>query len=100
MSWARSPPKECPMTTGFFASCRHRVVVVGDLLDPLAGEHLRVGVGLLDRLGVVGPAGRQRGEAGLLEHRGPSVPAGGKQPEAVDEDDRRPAGRVRPLDLL
>ena len=34
--------------------------VVGDLPDRLLGEHLGVGVGLVDRVGVVGPAGRER----------------------------------------
>ena len=89
------------MTTGFLSSLRDDLVeVVGDLADGLVGEHLGVRVGLLDRLGVVGPAGRQRRVAGLLEDRRPAVPAARQQPQAVDEHDRLQAGRVRARDLL
>ena len=45
------------MTAGFFVSSPIDVrEVVGDLADGLVREHLRVRLGLLDRLGVVGPA--------------------------------------------
>ena len=46
--------------------CR-TALVVGDLTDPLAGEHLGMLSGLGDRLGIVGPARRQRHVAGLLD---------------------------------
>ena len=78
----------------------HRGEVVGDLSDGLVGEDLGVGVGLLDRVGVVGPAGRERRVAGLLEDRRPAVPAAGQQPEAVDEDDGLQPGLVGTIDLL
>jgi len=74
--------------------------VVGHLPDGLVGEDLGVGVGLLDGLGIVGPAGRQRRVAGLLEDRRPAVPAAGEKPEPVDEDDGLKAGLVGTVDLL
>ena len=77
-----------------------RVEVVGDLADGLVREDLGVGVGLLHRVGVVRPARRQRGVAGLLEQRRPAVPAARQEPEAVDEDDRRQTGPVGAVDLL
>ena len=83
------------MTTGLLVELADDLVeVVGDLADGLVGEHLGVGVGLLDGLGVVRPARRERGVAGLLEERRPAIPAARQQPEAVDEDDGR-AGRSR-----
>ena len=89
------------MTAGFLVELAdHLGEVVGDLADGLVGEDLGVRVGLLDGLGIVGPAGRQRRVAGLLEDRGPAVPAARQQPQAVDEDDRLQARRVGALDLL
>jgi hypothetical protein len=78
----------------------HLGVVVGDLPDGLVREDLGMGVRLGDRLGIVGPAGRERRVAGLLEDGGPAVPAARQQPEAVDEHDGRLAGSVRALDFL
>ncbi len=72
--------------------------MVGDLPDRLAGEDLRVGVGLLDRVGVVGPGQGDRRVARLLEVRGPPVPAARQEPQAVNEDDRDAARGVRSLD--
>ena len=72
--------------------------VVGDLADTLVGENIRVGVGLGDCLGIVGPAGLNRDVAGFLEQRGPAVPARGQQP-AVHEHDWGVPGGVRALDL-
>ena len=57
--WASRPPKEWPITAGFGVErADHLAEVVGDLPDGLAGEDLGVGVGLLDGVGVVGPARR------------------------------------------
>src|SRR5258705_136149 len=53
----------------------HAGEVVGHLADRLAREDLRVRVRLLHGLGIVGPAGRQGRVAGLLEERGPAIPA-------------------------
>jgi hypothetical protein len=48
-----------------------------------------------------GAASRQQEHAaGLLEQLGPAIPAAGRQPEPVDEDDRRLLTGVSPLDLL
>jgi len=55
-----------------------RFLVVGDLADTLAREHLRVLFGLGDRLGIVGPARGQRHVANLLEQCHPAVPARGQ----------------------
>src|SRR5207244_4873236 len=50
-------------------------IVVGDLLDHLAGEHRRVAPGLRHRLRVVGPDRRERRVPGLLEECPPPVPS-------------------------
>src|SRR5215469_16618975 len=76
-----------------------RLLVVGDLADPLASEYLRMRSGLIDRLGVVRPAWRQCHVAGLLEQRYPAVPARGEQPEPVNEDNGCGFRGVRALDL-
>jgi hypothetical protein len=68
--------------------------VVGDLPDRLAGEHLGMLGRLLDRLGVVRPAGGQGHIAVVLEQLGPAVPAVGQQPQAMHEHHRRAAGLV------
>src|ERR1700694_295307 len=52
----------------------HFRVMVGNLSDGLTGEYLRVLVGLVHRLGVIGPSRRERRVAGLLENRGPAIP--------------------------
>ena len=49
--------------------------VVGYLSNRLVCEDFRLGVGLLDGRGVIRPPGCQRRIAGLLEERGPAVPA-------------------------
>src|SRR6476646_8528662 len=77
--------------------CGH---VVGDLADGLVGEDLRMGLGLVDRVGVVGPTGGDRRVAGGGEVVGPAVPAAGQEPEAVDEDDGFAARGVGAVDLL
>jgi hypothetical protein len=74
--------------------------VIGDLADRLAGERMRMGLGLLDRLRVVRPPGCHCHVAALLEEGRPAVPAVRKQPQPVDEDDRWLAGDVRLLALL
>src|SRR4051812_39496938 len=74
--------------------------VVGDLLEGLLGEDVRVRARLLDRLGVVGPIGGQCRVSLLLEVLDPVVPAARQQPEPVDEHNRRPVTRARLLDLL
>ena len=63
-------------------------VVIRDLLDPLVGKDLRVLLGLLDGVRVIGPARRERGVALLFEQRSPAVPTAGEEPQAVDEHDR------------
>jgi hypothetical protein len=78
----------------------HLGEVVGHLADRLAGEHLGVRPRLSDGFGIIRPPRRQCREAGLLEDGGPALPAAGQQPEAVDEDDRRPVGRVGAFDLI
>jgi hypothetical protein len=74
--------------------------VTGDVADRLAGEHGRVDPGVGDRRRVVRPARGHRRVAGILDVVDPAVPAAAEQPQAVDENDRRAAGRVRPLQLL
>ena len=74
--------------------------VIGDLLQGLLGEDVRVRTGLFNRCRIVWPVRRQRRVAGLLEEVRPVVPAARQQPEAVDEDDRRRRRRIRALDLL
>jgi hypothetical protein len=74
--------------------------VIGDLSHRLVGEDLGVLLRFVDRVGIVGPARRERGVAGLLEHDAPAVPTAGEQPEAVDEHDRVPPRLVRLVDLL
>jgi len=78
----------------------HVAEVVGDLPDTLAGEHLGVLVRVLDGAGIIRPARREGGIAGLLEHRTPAIPAGRQQPEPVDEDDRSELRSIGFLDLL
>jgi hypothetical protein len=74
--------------------------VVGHLADRLAGEDLGMCLGLLDRLGVIRPARRQRHEAVLLEQRRPAIPATRQQPQTVDEHHRSTPGGVGLLALL
>ena len=73
--------------------------VVGDLLQGLLGEDVRVRTGLFNRCRIVWPVGRQRRVTGLLEEVRPVGPAARQQPEAMDEDDRSGAGGVCRLDL-
>src|SRR5260370_17122155 len=75
-------------------------VVIGDLLNPLAGKDLRVVMRLCDGLRVIWPAGRERGVALLFEERAPVVPTAGEQPQAVDEHDRLLPLPVVPVDFL
>src|SRR4029453_2701052 len=63
--------------------------VVGDLLQRLLGENVRVRAGLLDGLRIVRPVRGERRIARLAEKLPPGVPAARQQPEAVDEDDGR-----------
>jgi hypothetical protein len=74
--------------------------MVSDLADGLAGEHLGMGRGLLDRLGVVGPARGQGHIAIVVEDLRPAVPAAGQQPQAMDEHHRLAAGLVGALAML
>lgn len=62
-----------------------------DIADGLAGEHLRMGFGLLNGERVIWPARREGDEIVLLEERGPPIPARRQQPQAMDEDDRSTA---------
>src|ERR1700716_2268385 len=63
-------------------------------------EHLGMFVGLVDRFGIIGPSRCDRVLARLVENGGPAVPAMGKQPQSVDEDDWRASARVRVIDLI
>ena len=88
--WASRPAERVPDHRRLLVQrLDDRRVVVGHLSDRLVGEDFGVCLGLLDGLRVVGPPGSQRGVAGVGEDGGPPVPAARKQPEAVDEDDRR-----------
>src|SRR5713101_2262744 len=77
----------------------HLCVVIGDLSNRLVGENLGMSIRLFDGVWVIGPPRLDRRVAGLVENRGPSVPAAGQQPEAVDEDHGSLASRVCILDL-
>src|SRR5438045_1468309 len=74
--------------------------MVSDVSDGLVGEDFGMLVGLLDRLGVIGPSGCERCVAGLIENRRPAVPAMGQQPETVNEDDRCASAGVGLIDLI
>jgi hypothetical protein len=56
--------------------------------------------GLLDRLGVVRPAGGQRHIAVVLEQLRPAIPAARQQPQAVDEHHWLAASLIGALALL
>jgi hypothetical protein len=75
------------------------VLVVRDLVDPLAGEHLGVLSGLGDRVGVVRPSRCHRDVTGLFEEGHPPVPARGQQPEPMNEDNGGRVGGVGTVDL-
>jgi len=75
-------------------------VVIRGLLDALVGKDLRVVLGLLDGVRVIGPAWRERGVALLFEQLAPAVPAAREEPQAVDEHDRLLPLRVGAVDLL
>src|SRR6266571_3262112 len=75
-------------------------VVIRDLLDALVGEDLRIFLGLLDGVRVIGPARRERRVALLFEKRAPVVPAAREEPQAVDEHDRLLPLRVGVVDFL
>src|SRR5205823_12906067 len=77
----------------------HIANMVCDLTDLLPGEDLWMGPRLPDGLRVVGPTGRHRREAGLLEKRGPAVPAACEQPQPVDEHNGSTPRRVRRVNL-
>jgi hypothetical protein len=76
------------------------VEVIRDLPDGLVRHDLGMRVRLADGFGVVGPPRRERRVAGLLERRGPAVPAAREQPQAVHEHDGSQTCLVRPRDLL
>ena len=73
--------------------------VVGNLLQRLLGEDVRVRPRLVNGFRIVWPVRRERHVTGLLEEVRPVGPAARQQPEAVDEDDRSGAGGVCRLDL-
>jgi hypothetical protein len=99
--WVSSPPKECPIRAGFFLSLPDHVAeVISNLPDTFVGEDLRVLVGVLDGVGIIGPARGEGGVARLLEHRPPAIPAGRQQPQPVDEHDRSELRSIGFLDLL
>jgi hypothetical protein len=73
--------------------------VIGDLVQGLLGENVRVRPGLFNRFRIVWPVRGERGVAGLLEEVGPVGPAARQHPEAVDEDNRGVARGFGRLDL-
>ncbi len=75
-------------------------VVICDLLDPLVGKDLRILLGLLDGVRVIGPARCERRVFLLLKECTPAIPTGCEESEAVYEDDRLFALRVGAVDLL
>src|SRR6266702_3487957 len=75
-------------------------VVIGNLLDALVGEDLRVLLGLLNGVRVIGPARCESRVALLFEQLAPVVPAAGEEPEAMDEHDRLHSRVVGAVDLL
>src|SRR5260370_37938447 len=75
-------------------------VVIGDLLEPLVGKDLRVLLGRLNGLRLIGPARREGRVALLFEQRTPAVPTGCEEPEAVHEDDRLQSRGVGAVGLL
>src|SRR6266571_3917209 len=75
-------------------------VVIGDLLDALVSEDLRVLLGLLNGVRVIGPARCERRVAPLFEQLAPVVPTAGEEPEAMYEHDRLLPLRVGAVNLL
>jgi hypothetical protein len=73
--------------------------VIGDLLQGLLGQDVRVRPGLFDRFRIIWPVRRQRRVAGLREQVRPVGPAARQQPQAVDEDDGGVARGVGRLDF-
>jgi len=62
--------------------------VVGNLLQRLVGEDVRVRLRLFNRFRIVWPVRRQRRVTGLLDEVRPVRPAARQHAETVDEDDR------------
>src|SRR5712692_1806021 len=75
-------------------------IVLRHLLDALVGKDLRVLLGRLDGVRLIGPDRRERGVALLFEQRSPAVPTAGEEPEAVYEHDRLLPIRVGAVDFL
>src|SRR5205085_8444580 len=75
-------------------------VVIGDLLNPLAGKDLRVVMCLYNGLRVIGPARREGRIALLFKERAPVVPTGCEEIETMHEDGRLPARAVGTVDFL
>src|SRR6266704_2301051 len=75
-------------------------IVLRHLLDALVGEDLRIAIGRLDGLRVIGPHRRERCVALLFKQRTPAVPTAGEEPEAVDEHDRLQSRGVGAVDFL
>ena len=71
-----SPPNEWPIDGRLLVELADDLVeVVGDLADRLVREHLGVRVGLVDRLGIVGPARRERVRSPAPRTPSPSDPS-------------------------
>ena len=77
----------------------HVGCVVGNLLQRLLCEDVRIRPSLFNRIWIIWPVRRERCVAGLLEEVAPVGPAARQQPEAMDEDDRGVTRRVGRLDL-
>ena len=63
-------------------------VVIGNVVDAVIGDAVRVGASGLDAVGVAGPAGRGRLIARLAEQLLPRRPRRRVQPQAMDENNR------------
>src|SRR5262249_35385305 len=60
--------------------------VIGDVVDALVADSVRIGPRELDGVAVARPSGRQRRIAGIAEELFPRTPRRGVDPQPVDED--------------
>src|SRR5947209_1909634 len=75
-------------------------IVLRDLPNPLVGEDLRVLIGRLDSVRVIGPAWGERRVALLFKEGTPAVPTRREEPEAMHEHDGLLPLRVGSVDFL
>src|ERR1051325_11751518 len=75
-------------------------IVIRNLFYPLVGKNLRILLGLLDGIGVVGPTRSESDEALLFEESPPAIPTARKKPESVHEHNRLQTGLVGTIDFV